>query len=332
MAASVDRSVADTVTPLSLNLPSFAKINWGLQVLGKRPDGYHEVRTILQTISLHDDLHFELSEDRQLELSCSDPGIPADRRNLVVRAAYALKNRYKIDPGARIRLEKRIPAQAGLGGASSNAAVTLLALTHMWKVETTLSELVELASTLGSDVPFFLWGGSALATGTGASVFPLADSEIRYLIVIKPNTSVATANAYAALSSSALTTMKSPPILSSSHTGANLINSVPWPPDGNLNNDFESVIFDNEPEIRRCKEALLQAGALAASMAGSGSSVFGIFANPETRQRAVAHIKDETGWRIFSCDTVSRSEYVRALASCDVPFLQSFNSGPDTGA
>jgi 4-diphosphocytidyl-2-C-methyl-D-erythritol kinase len=327
----------------SLSVPSFAKINWSLQILGKRPDGYHDVRTLLQTISLHDKLHFEQSEDSAISLSCDEPGIPTDEQNLIVRAANALKVRYKIEQGARIRLEKRIPTKAGLGGASANAAVSLLALAQLWKIEATGPALLEVAASLGADVPFFLLGGCALATGTGTTVYSLPDrtaNDVQHLIVITPNACVSTVEAYANLSSAALTTMDSDPILSSSRNEANSRHSQPWPLRDewkhhlprDLKNDFESVIFDIEPEIKRTKDTLLQAGALGALLAGSGSSVFGIFADREDQQRALSEIKPEAGWRIFPCVTVSRNEYLHALGSLDISFLRSFNSGTDIGA
>ena len=300
----------------SFSLPSFAKINWNLHVLGRRPDGYHEVSTTLQTISLHDDLHFEFSEDETISLACDQPDIPTDNQNLIVRAANAIRERYQVNRGARVRLEKRIPTQAGLGGASSNAAVSLLALAYLWNVEISAPVLLEIAAALGADVPFFLVGGCGHAVGTGATVSPKPDElndAPRHLVVIKPNASVSTAKAYAALSSTALTTSQAEPILSSSRDHPDLGNSHLWPLRDSLKNDFESVIFDIEPEIRRAKEALLQAGALGALLAGSGSSVFGIFADREDQQRAVNEIKLEPGWRVFPCVTVSRNEYARAV-------------------
>jgi 4-diphosphocytidyl-2-C-methyl-D-erythritol kinase len=328
-----------SVNQLSLSVPSFAKINWNLQVLGRRADGYHEVRTLLQTISLHDDLHFDVTRDGAVSLSCDEPDIPIDiptgDQNLIVQAAYALKYRYNVEQGARVRLQKRIPTKAGLGGASSNAAVSLVALAHLWNVETSAPELLEIAATLGADVPFFLMGGCGLATGTGATVSSLPDplgNKVQHLIVIKPNTGVSTPEAYAALRSTALTTSQRKTILSSSRTEADLRYSQPWPLPDSLNNDFESVIFDIEPEIRRTKEALLQAGAHGALLAGSGSSVFGIFADPQDQERALNEIKLEAGWRVFPCVTLSRNEYLRALGSWSFPFLRSFNSGSDIGA
>ncbi len=310
----------------ALSLPSFAKINWSLEILGKRSDGYHEVKTLLQTISLHDDLHFEICEDSGISLACDDPELPTDERNLVVRAARSLQDRYAVTGGARIRLEKRIPHKAGLGGASSNAAVTLLALSHLWKLGQTSLELQEMAASLGADVPFFLEGGCARATGTGTTVSPLPDEAnavSQHLIVITPNAGVSTVEAYGAVNSRALTTKNADSILSVSRSEANSQDSQPWPlqnesvslSPSDLKNDFESVIFDIEPEIRRTKESLLQAGALGALLAGSGSSVFGIFAGRKDQQRAVNEIKLEAGWRIFPCVTVSRQEYLRAVCS-----------------
>ncbi len=336
------------MTSPALSLPSFAKINWSLEILGRRPDGYHEIRTLLQTISLHDDLHFELTDDGTVTLSCDDPNLPTDDRNLVVRAANALKQRHATANsanGVHIRLEKRIPAQAGLGGASSNAAISLLALSHLWRLEVTAADLLEIAAPLGADVPFFLLGGTARATGIGTTVSSLPDdfdpvvrdSEAaervcRHLIVITPNAGVSTVEAYAAVNSRALTTGNADTILSVSRSEADSRCSQPWALLDSLKNDFESVIFDIEPEIRRTKETLLQAGALGALLAGSGSSVFGIFAGREDQQRAVSEMKLEAGWRIFPCVTVSRNEYVHRVGSWNIPFLRSFNFGPDIGA
>jgi 4-diphosphocytidyl-2-C-methyl-D-erythritol kinase len=317
---------ATQVSQLSLSLPSFAKINWSWQILGKRPDGYHEVETILQTISLHDDLHFELSGDGSVALQCNQPDIPTDDRNLIIRAAYALKDRYSVNHGARVILDKRIPAKAGLGGASSNAATTLLALAQLWQIETSLSVLLEIAGGLGADVPFFLLGGCVSATGIGTTLTSLRDTkdDTAHLVVITPNAGVSTADAYAAIDRAALTTSESDPILSSSREDANSECSALWPVNRALRNDFESVIFDIEPEIRRAKETLFQAGAFRALLAGSGSSVFGIFADEEAQQRAMNEIPMEPGWRVFPCVTLSQNQYVNTLESRGV-FLRSFN-------
>jgi len=296
-----------------LKLPSFAKINWTLRILGRRPDGYHEVATLLQSISLCDELTFDLREDDQITLTCDDPFIPVDATNLVVKAARALHGNH----GANIHLAKRIPAKGGLGGGSSNAAVTLLALNYLWRLELEDTDLIRIAAGLGADVPFFLMGGLVEGTGTGTDLCSLAESDQKHLIVITPNATVSTADAYAALNPRSLTTSDSAPILSSS----------------SLHNDFEAVIFEIEPEIRRAKEALLDAGARGALLAGSGSSVFGIFDDEAARDRAFGQLKREAGWRIFCCRTVSRTEYLQAMGPSGFPLLRSLkNRQSDTGA
>ena len=313
-------------------LPSFAKINRSLRVLGMRPDGYHEIRTVLQTVSLDDTLQFATVPGPELYLSCDDPLIPTDQSNLIVRAATALRDRYRVWSGARIHLEKRIPVQGGLGGGSSNAAVTLLGLAHLWQVRTNAAELMELAAGLGSDVPFFLSGGRALGTGTGTSITSLPDLDVQDLLIVAPKANVATAEAYKALRLAALTTPRSDSILAISRGAIISSDSDQWLVSDALENDFEQVIFDIEPEIGRVKSALLQAGARSALLAGSGSSVFGIFDNREAQQRALEQFRAESSWRIFPCATLSREEYVRAMGARCTPLLRSFDLQSDTGA
>ena len=271
---------------------------------GKRPDGYHEVATVLQTVSLCDELHFELRDDGEISLACDDPSIPVDETNLIVRAARSLSS----DLGADIKLVKKIPAKGGLGGGSSNAAVTLLALNALWRLGLGDTDLRQIGSGLGADVPFFLLGGTVFARGTGVELRQGSDIPKTYLIIVTPNAAVSTATAYAALNAPSLTTSNSVSILSSSFTEPLSDDCSQWP----LHNDFEGVIFELEPEIKRAKLALLDAGARAALLAGSGSSVFGIFNDAAARDQALGNLKCEAGWRVFSCHTLSRSEYCQA--------------------
>ena len=293
----------------SLTIPAFAKINWSLRVLGKRDDGYHEIDTVLQTVSLHDTITFEETEDDGIRLWCDDRSIPVDKTNLVWRAAAALRERYSIRRGVRIRLAKRIPAEAGLGGGSSDAAAALIALAFLWEIATSADDLGQVAEGLGSDVPFFLYGGTARATGRGSVVEPLEDLPEKHLVVIKPNESISTAKAYRTLNWAALTSSESKPILfrsQASDSSASIdLNS--------LHNDFEPMVFQLEPEIERAKVALLKSGAPAAMLSGSGSAVIGIFENQDAQERAIQAIELETGWRAFPCKTVGRSHYRRAL-------------------
>src|SRR6266853_1921069 len=149
----------------TFTLPSFAKINWILRVLGRRTDGFHELHTIFQTVTLHDKISFIARDDAELQLTCDSPDIPVNESNLILRAALALREKHDIKKGASIHLEKVIPMEGGLGGGSSNAAITLLGLARLWKIETNLHELTKIGASLGADVPFFLTGGTALGTG-----------------------------------------------------------------------------------------------------------------------------------------------------------------------
>jgi len=317
----------------SLKLPSFAKINRHLQILGKRPDGYHEVFTVLQMISLCDDLEFELRTDGIVTLVCDDPRIPTDETNLVIKAAIALQQKLETPLGADIRLTKRIPAQGGLGGASSNAAVTLIGLNGLWRAPFLSHHWRRLAGELGADVPFFTFGGRMVATGTGANLLAVHDVPRQPLIIITPNARVSTPAAYAALNAGSLTTVDAMPILSSSFERHFTRDSSQWP---EPHNDFERVIFEMEPEIERAKNALLEAGVRSALLAGSGSSVFGIVDDELMRDRVLDNLKCEAGWQVFSCETLSRVEYFEAMKPSGFPlFLRSLktaNRKTDTGA
>jgi 4-diphosphocytidyl-2-C-methyl-D-erythritol kinase len=207
-----------------LKLPSFAKINWMLRIFGRRPDGYHEVATMLQSISLCDELTFELRQDREISLTCDDPQIPVDDSNLIVRAAKALQK----SAGVNITLSKKIPAKGGLGGGSSNAAVTLLALNRLWDLQLENPDLLRTGATLGADVPFFLLGGCAEARGIGTDLCSLADVEQKALIVVTPNAAVSTATAYAALNSGSLTTSESASNISNSISSPRFGGSLRW--------------------------------------------------------------------------------------------------------
>ena len=262
---------------------------------------------MLQSISLCDELTFELRDDDRVLLTCDDPSIPVDETNLILRAVRALP---RVE-GVEINLLKKIPPKGGLGGGSSNAAITLVALNALWRLGLGEKDLRQIGSGLGADVPFFLSGGTARATGIGSEVETVADAPKKWLLVVTPNASVATATAYELLKAPSLTTKDSLSILASSFTEPFSGDSSQWP----LHNDFEGVIFEKEPEIRRVKVALLEAGARNALLAGSGSSVFGIFADEAARDQAFDNLRCETGWRVFACHTLSRSEYCEAIST-----------------
>jgi 4-diphosphocytidyl-2-C-methyl-D-erythritol kinase len=297
------------VSAAEFTLPAYAKINLGLRVHGRREDGYHELTTAFQTISLHDNLAFQNLPDGRLELACSDPEIPADESNLVMRAAVALRERYGVGRGARVELQKVVPAGGGLGGGSSDAAVTLLGLANLWEVETDARELAEIGARLGADVPFFLTGGTALGTGTGTEIKPLEDAPKMHLVVVTPGVKVSTAEAYKALGARALTKDEAAANLSVSRTEADFSVSH----SGVMSNDFEPVVVRLYPEIGRATEALAEAGAGVTLLSGSGSSVFGVFESKGEAGGARAALKPERGWRVFACETLTRAEYLAAL-------------------
>ncbi|MGI8997995.1 MAG: 4-(cytidine 5'-diphospho)-2-C-methyl-D-erythritol kinase [Pyrinomonadaceae bacterium] len=296
-----------------LTLPSFAKINLSLRVLGRRADGYHEIQTVFQTVSLHDRLTFTVLPDGQFALACDVAGIPVDEMNLIWRAAAALREWFGVRTGTRIDLQKRIPAGGGLGGGSSNAATTLLGLSCLWGIETSRDELAEIGARLGADVPFFLTGGRAVGTGRGTEIQPLPDNADFRLLIVTPPITVATAEAYAALDAPALTKAGSVGNLPISRESLNFSDSLCE----RLSNDFEPVVFQLYPEIERARDALLSAGARGALLSGSGASVFGIFDSREDSEQAHAALRAEaTGWQVFPCTTLSRAKYVAAFGAC----------------
>ena len=293
----------------TFSLPAFAKINLTLRVLGRRADGYHEIETIFQTITLHDRLTFAPFDGPDLEIVCDDADVPVGPENLIHKAAVALGERYGTRRGARVTLEKRIPAQAGLGGGSADAAVALIGLARLWELSTGREELVETAARLGADVPFFLTGGTALGTGTGTNVAPLRDVPETPLVVVTPAAKVSTADAYKALNARALTKEEAAANLSVSRTESGISGSLCEV----MRNDFEAVVQRMHPEIGRAREALLRVGARCALLSGSGSSLFGVFDSKREAERACVTLGAESLWRVHACATLARAPYLDAL-------------------
>ena len=250
-----------------MQLRSYAKINWSLRVTGKRADGFHDLETVFQTISLHDTLTFRESE--RLVVTCDDRTIPTDERNLVVRAARALGVER-----VAIHIEKRIPSGGGLGGGSSNAATTLVALSKMFSIDAPLERL---ALDLGSDVPFFLVGGTAYATGRGEVITPLPDAPSLPLLLILPRERVSTAEAFRSLK------RFSPPLGIDAYRDFDMTR---------FTNDFEEPVFARLPQLRDRKEKLYGLGAQWAQMSGSGSAIVAAFADVSSRDAARSAFRD----------------------------------------
>jgi 4-diphosphocytidyl-2-C-methyl-D-erythritol kinase len=257
-----------------MRVRAFAKINLSLHVAGTRPDGYHELRTVFQSIALHDTL--VVSRTRQpFALACDDPACPADRTNLVWRAAerlWAATGRRGVPRGAAVRLIKRIPIHAGLGGGSSDAAAAIRALGALWRVRAASRRAI--ARALGADVPFFLEGGTALGLGRGDRLVPLEDAPSAWVVLAVPSFGVATADAYA--------------WFDRTNAGRLRVGGVREARGDAAGNDLERVVSARHPQIAHLVAALRRRGAVQAAMTGSGSAVFGLFAARPPAARAAA--------------------------------------------
>ena len=302
----------------TLTLPSFAKINWFLRVMGKRADDYHELSTAFQMVSLHDTISFKKS--KSLTFVCDDSRIPTDENNLVLKAVAVLAGRFHPNQGADIRLEKKIPFPGGLGGGSSNAAITLLGLSCLWDLPVSHEELVEIAAEIGADVPYFLVGGTATGRGLGTEVLPVREIDEKYIIIVTPNVDISTSKAYSKLGAPRLTKKDAKSILQICYEDAERLESGQL----ELINDFEKEVFQMKPEIKRVKNKLLKFGAKKALMSGSGASIFALFDNENDRQIALGSFSDEDGVRKFAVETVSRQEYRKFLEPCEYLLPQSF--------
>jgi 4-diphosphocytidyl-2-C-methyl-D-erythritol kinase len=257
-------------------MKAYAKINWALRVTGKRPDGFHNIETLFQTISLHDELTFERAD--RLSLTCDDPTIPVDETNLVTRAAKA------IGATARIHLQKRIPAGGGLGGGSSDAAAVLREFNR---------KDPHIALSLGSDVPFFLEGGTAYATGRGEILTPLRRVAPVPLLLLIPAERVLTAQAYGMLR------RFSPPLGLDRYRA--MIDDDLLDHATELINDFEEAIFAKFPHLHALKTRLYEVGAAWAAMSGSGSTIAGAFRSQADRDAAITRF---AGVRAIPCETL----------------------------
>ena len=292
-----------------IRIPAFAKVNLRLDVLGKRPDGYHELRTIFQTISLHDTLRFRPTRKSGIQLAIvgnEQLSSEAVEKNLVYRAVDALRSELKIRHGIELELTKKIPAGRGMGGGSSDAAAALLGYLQFTGKKLASERLLQIAANLGADVPFFLLGGRALGAGKGDEIYPLPDIPKLTLVVVSPkDIRVPTPDAYRWLHAPDLAS------LTKQQAARKLFQfcALCWSAQGAaLSNDFEPAVFRHHPRLGRIRRALLQGGASEALLAGSGSAVFGIFPSPAKARRAVVGFPHD---QTFVCETISRARYAR---------------------
>jgi 4-diphosphocytidyl-2-C-methyl-D-erythritol kinase len=274
-----------------------AKINLALDVLGKRSDGYHDIATVMHTVDLFDRLSVEPAP--AISLQTDDPALPTDERNLIVRAAMLLREAAGVERGAAIRLRKRIPVAAGLGGGSSDAAATLWGLDRLWGLRWPRERLLELATHLGMDVPFFLTGGPALCTGRGERVERLPAGGSYALVLVNPGVPLSTREVYGRV----------PAGWHAEPTGAaRVIEALrmksPARVGAALTNHLESFVTPSFPPVPRMKAALAAAGALGAAMSGSGPTVFGVARSLDHAQQIRRRVC-RTQWRCWAVRTHS---------------------------
>jgi 4-diphosphocytidyl-2-C-methyl-D-erythritol kinase len=281
----------------TLHLESPAKVNLRLEILKRREDGYHELRTLLQKISLHDTLHFSLKKEKGVSINTDHPKLPIGKDNLVYKAAQSMLKESDYKGGVCIEIEKRIPLGAGLGGGSSNAATTLKAMNQLLKSNLSKKELMEMGLEIGADVPFFFLEGAAIGLGIGEQL-KKKELPILWYVLIYPNFEVSTLWAYQNF------------VLTNQQFHFNLHKFLRTPEGISriLLNHLEEVVSEKYPQISIMKKILLSAGALGSLMTGSGPTVFGLF--PEGKSAAGAYEKirklvGRKGWVVFNTHSIT---------------------------
>lgn len=318
---------------------SFAKINLGLYIGDRQQDGFHNLVTVYQTIALHDVIRVSVVRGKGIEIRCEDSRVPKDESNTCARIAQKVMAVAKSKGRVKIEIEKLLPVQGGMGGASSNAVATMLALERSLKKPLPAEEKLNIAAEVGSDLPLFLLGGTVLGVGRGEQVYPLQDLPAVACVVVKPEVGVSTPKAFAAWDrqrkastihregagrSAKLT--DAPPFdrmselgfalstwLSESYSGAPLRRGRRGNPllelvRAGIKNDFEEVVFPEYPEVSEAKDALVRSGAKYASLSGSGSTVYGLFTAKEEARKAAGRLSS-MGWAAQATATVTRREY-----------------------
>lgn len=281
-----------------MRIRSFAKINLGLEVEKKRPDGYHEIRTLFQAINLSDSLELEEEPSGEIRLCGDDRAVPWDEKNLIFKAALLLRDSYQVSRGVSIRVAKSIPPGRGLGGGSSNAAVTLLALNMLWGLKLSHTELLSLAARLGADVPFFLEGGLCLGEGRGDILTPLPDLPSLCGVLVLPPLVISTAEIYARLR------------LTSRRRGSKIRRFLTRGKIGlidRLENTLEEPVFSLHPRLREYKDFFLAREAVLSLMSGSGSAIYGLYRERKKAEEVLAEWAGPARALLF--ETLPRERY-----------------------
>jgi 4-diphosphocytidyl-2-C-methyl-D-erythritol kinase len=284
-----------------MRIKSFAKINLGLEVRGIREDNYHEVRTLLQTINFFDVLEFRSIGQDKILLKGDDKTISWERENLIFRAALLLKEQFHVSKGIEINVTKNIPPGKGLGGGSSNAAMTLYALNKSWGLRLGKKALKNLGKQLGADVPFFLEGGLCLGLGRGDEITPLSDTATLSCLLVLPSFSIQTAHIYSHF----------PLSLTSLDKDSKIIKFLDNREFGLLENRLEETVFRFYPQLKVIKRLLRDKGAEFPLVSGTGSAVFGLFLEQEKAEKVLRKVKKD--YTSLLVETLPRERYWRSL-------------------
>jgi 4-diphosphocytidyl-2-C-methyl-D-erythritol kinase len=334
---------------MPVTVRSFAKINLGLRIGGLREDGFHELLTIYQTVGLHDVIQVSLERGSGIEIRCADPRVPTDASNTCYRMVEKAMQVLGAKGRVVIAIDKRLPVQGGLGGASANAVAALLGLERVLKKSLPALSRLRIAAEVGSDLPLFLVGGTVLGVGRGEQVYPLEDLPATACVVVTPEVGVSTPRAFAqwdrTMNAAARLRPGSTGKSAGSHTGGAEL-TLPAPSDrmvelgrglsawlseiysgapsrrgraenpllelvrAGIKNDFEEVVFPEYPELSEGKCALERAGAKYASLSGSGSTLYGLFASKGAAEAAVTKLRRQ-GWAAQATMTLTRGQYWR---------------------
>jgi 4-diphosphocytidyl-2-C-methyl-D-erythritol kinase len=278
----------------SIVLKAPAKVNYRLDVLRRRADGYHELRMVMQRIDLCDEILIKLKDSPGIDVICDKGGVPDGPGNIAWQAADALLKKSRLDVGIEISIKKNIPVAAGLGGGSSDAAAVLMGLNELLDLRLSDDQLMETGVRLGADVPFFILKSSALAEGIGERLTRIDKTPDLWLVLVNPNIHVSTAWVYKNLQ---LTSDKTVNIISLLYNGIGDICAI-------LGNDLESVTINRFPVIGGIKESLNAAGASGSLMSGSGPTVFGLFEDEGAARRAAAILSSESDWFVRAVRTL----------------------------
>jgi 4-diphosphocytidyl-2-C-methyl-D-erythritol kinase len=331
---------------MSIAVHSFAKINLGLKIGPARADGFHELRTIYQTIALHDVVRVEVQSGSGIEIRCNDPRVPLDESNTCYKAAERVLKIAKARAQVIVQIEKRLPVQGGMGAGSSNAVATMLGLERALETKLSAEDKLRIAAAIGSDVPLFLIGGTVLGIGRGEEVYPLQDLPSMHLVLVTPPIGVSTPQAFAQWDdlvareaeltgagatgtinkfSQAVYAWLSESVFSRAVSASEPASGVPAVGGdraetplldlvrAGIENDFERVVFPEYPDLREVKRVLEREDARYASLSGSGSALYGLFGSGEEAQAAAVRLR-ALGHAAVATTTLTREEYWNAAA------------------